>query len=128
MQKYIKKTLFIRIFRHLCTKDLEKMEKHCFLTILRNVVQKARKRYFFISCELRTKCLEKSEKNTDLSHFCRTSFKKHKICSFNAFFAIFVLSVSINVEKRCFLTLFVGRLEAQKTLFFPFFSNFVQSV
>ena len=82
-------------------------KKHCFLTLLENVVQKGQKKLFFIFFgKLWTVCLRKRE-NTLFSHtFWETSRKKLKK---TPFFANFVQSVSKNVKKHCILTLFGER-------------------
>ena len=126
------------------------MKKHCFLTLfgehnaessknavfrkrdetlfchtfLGNVARKAQKRNFFrIFGELCTKCLEKREKKTVFSQFLlNVVAKSSKTAVFPHILRNFEQSVSANVNKHCFLTLFgERRAKSSKNVVFRIF-------
>ena len=127
-KKEDRKTLFFRNFAIFVQSFSINVKKHCFLTHLRNVVPKVKKKC--LSDLLRTlyKVSRKTWKNTVFSHFLGNVVQKAQKTMFFTFTANFVQSVSKNVKKHCFLTLSDKRLAiSSNNGFFRIFANFVQS-
>ena len=107
-RKKLKNAIVFRIFCELCTKCLEKREKtqfsHNFCWMSRKKLKNRCFSAYF--AKLWTKCLSKTWINTVSSHFLGNVAQKAQKTLFFAFFANFVQSVSKNVKKHCFLTLF----------------------